>query len=125
MKKEYLYLLECEGFYKIGISNNPKLRFCAIRTANPFEVKPVLCIWSYDRSIIALKEKYLHNKFIKLNHRNEWFKKSNDIKLAILSCVNNKTFYQYDEFVSHYYGIASSVNSRTLSKKYKKEPEAE
>jgi len=42
-----------------------------------------------------------------------------------LSCVNNKIFYQYDEFVSHYYGISSSVNSRTLTKKYKKEPEAE
>ena len=44
----FLYVLECEQYYKIGISNNPKNRFTAIRTAHPFEVKPVLCIYTYD-----------------------------------------------------------------------------
>jgi hypothetical protein len=43
MEKHYLYVLECEQYYKIGKSNDPKKRFGAIRTANPFEVKPVIC----------------------------------------------------------------------------------
>ena len=108
MIKQYLYLLECEQYYKIGISNNPKIRFTAIRTANHFEVKPVLCIFSYCRKKTALLEKELHVKFNKIQHRNEWFIKSFTIINLIKSKVENKDFFLFEDFESMYYGIASS-----------------
>lgn len=108
MTKEFLYLLECENYYKIGISNNPKLRFTAIRTANPFEVIPVMCIFGYDKKIIRGIETKLHYKFKHIKHRNEWFIKSDEIISQIKSLIDNEKFFEYSDFVKDYYGIASS-----------------
>ena len=115
----YLYLLECEKYYKIGISNNPKQRFTAIRTANPFEVKPVLCIYTYDSNKTRKLEKFFHSRFIILQHRNEWFIKSDDIINLIKSKVNDKDIFLYSQFEKLYYGIASSPVNRDRSNKIK------
>jgi hypothetical protein len=106
--KEYLYLLECEGFYKIGISNNPKMRFTAIRTANPFEVKPVLCIFSYCRKKTHAIEKQLHGKFRSICHRNEWFTKDTLIYEEIKKLIDNKKFFHFEDFNKFYYGVSKS-----------------
>jgi len=100
----YLYLLECQDYYKIGKTNNPKNRFTAIRTANPFEVKPIQCIYSYDKSKIDKLESSLHLKFAMYSHRNEWFKKSNVIIDTYLELVDNESFYLLENF-EYYYAI--------------------
>ena len=115
----FLYVLECEQYYKIGYSNNPKNRFTAIRTANPFEVKPVLCIYTFDSNKTKQLEKIFHSKFIRLKHRNEWFIKSNDITYLIKSTVNNKDVFLYNNFEKLYYGVHSSPVNRVRSEKIK------
>jgi hypothetical protein len=60
------YLLECEGFLKIGVSNNVKGRLATIRTGNPFEVKLIAVS---DQNI----ESMMHLKFEHLRARGEWF----------------------------------------------------
>ena len=119
MEKYYLYVLECEQYYKIGKSNNPKIRFTAIRTANPFEVKPVICIFSYDKNKIHLLEKQLHQRFVRIKHRNEWFEKIDTIKEAVILKVNDKDFFLFEEFEKMYYGVHSSDLAR--KNVYKKE----
>jgi len=108
MEKHYLYVLECEQYYKIGKSNNPKTRFTAIRTANPFEVKPVICIFSYDKKKIHILEQQLHRQFIRIKHRNEWFQKTESIKTTVSKKVNNIDFFLFEDFEKMYYGIHSS-----------------
>ena len=115
----FLYVLECEQYYKIGISNNPKTRFTAIRTANPFEVKPVLCIYTYDSNKTKQLEKIFHSRFIRLKHRNEWFIKSDDIINLIKSKVNDIDIFLYNQFEKLYYGVSSSPLNRNRSDKIK------
>jgi hypothetical protein len=115
MQKEYLYLLECEQYYKIGISNNPKIRFTSIRTANPFEVKPVMCIFTYDRKKTKQLESMLHSRFKRMQHRNEWFTKSFEIVNLIKSKVDNKEIFLFEDFESMYYGVHSSPLNTNIS----------
>ena len=114
MQKEYLYLLECEQYYKIGISNNPKMRFTAIRTANPYEVKPIMCIFTYDRKKTKQLESMLHSRFKKIQHRNEWFFKSDEIIELINSKIDNKQVFLYEDFRSMYYGVNACDLNKTL-----------
>ena len=115
MIREYLYLLECEQYYKIGISNNPKNRFTAIRTANPFEVKPVMCIFTYDRKKTKQLEKMLHSRFKIIQHRNEWFYKSDEI-IELINCkIDNRSVFLFEDFNSMYYGVHSSALTRNIS----------
>jgi len=108
MEKHYLYVLECEQYYKIGKSNDPKKRFTAIRTANPFEVKPVICIFSYDKNRIHILEQQLHRQFITIKHRNEWFQKNDFIVQCVNAKVNDKDFFLFEDFEKMYYGVHSS-----------------
>lgn len=114
MQKEYLYLLECEQYYKIGISNNPKNRFTAIRTANPFEVKPVMCVFTYERKKTKQLESLLHSRFKRIQHRNEWFFKSDDIIQLINRKIDNSSVFLFEDFNLMYYGVHSSALNRTI-----------
>ena len=103
-EKFYLYLLECQGYYKIGKTNNPKNRFTAIRTANPFEVLPIICIYSFDKTKIDKLESSFHLRFAMYSHRNEWFKKSSIIIGDYLELVDNESYYLLENF-EYYYAI--------------------
>jgi hypothetical protein len=72
-KSLYVYLLECQGFYKIGITRNVVERLKACQTGNPFEIKLVY----YDFcSRARTVEGILHALFKDKNVRGEWFKLS-------------------------------------------------
>ena len=60
------YLLECEGFLKIGVANDVYQRVRHIQTGNPFEVKVLAVV---DANI----ELHMHDKFSHLRSRGEWF----------------------------------------------------
>jgi predicted transcriptional regulator len=107
MEKHYLYVLECEQYYKIGRTNNLKNRFTAIRTANPFEVKLIICIFSYDKNIIHILEQQLHRQYMSIRHRNEWFQKNDKIIKSVNLKVNDKDFFLFQNFEKFYYGVDS------------------
>lgn len=70
MKKVYLIQSLEEGYYKIGVSTNPKKRLKQLQTGNSSELK---LIDSYSSEYADKIEKSLHN-FLGANKKEgEWF----------------------------------------------------
>ena len=94
-KVRYVYLIECQGFLKIGKAENLNNRLKAYMTHSP-----KFTLIGYIESTIAdyeLKEKKLIHKFKHLIYtRNEWFYYSKEIIVEFKSQNNfkeiNKTF---------------------------------
>ena len=70
-KKGLVYCLECEGFYKFGITRSTmKRRIISMRTGNPFDIN---IVWEATSNNVGKYERMIHNQ-IKDNHvRGEWY----------------------------------------------------
>ena len=70
-RKGLVYCLECEGFYKFGITRSEmKRRMKAMRTGNPFRIN---IVWEATSNDAAKYERIIHNQ-LKDNHvRGEWY----------------------------------------------------
>ena len=85
----YVYLLQCQQYYKIGITKDVIKRTVGNQTGNPFEVKIIDTFLSLDKNA---DEKILHRLMSEYWHRGEWFeipkamigKKSNWFKSYLL-----------------------------------------
>ena len=66
-----VYCVECEGFYKIGVTSyGIRKRLQSIQTGNPFEVK---IVWVKRTNNVGKYERMLHQQ-LKNNHvRGEWY----------------------------------------------------
>ena len=68
----YIYLLHCEGWYKIGrTTQKPEDRMAQIDTAMPFETTLIHAISVEDSGAV---EQRLHAKFSDKRWKGEWFK---------------------------------------------------
>jgi hypothetical protein len=67
---QYLYLIRCQQFYKIGITNDIKSRLAQLSTGNPFELD-VVRVFGYDNAEIV--ERAIHQRFSDNRKRGEWF----------------------------------------------------
>lgn len=65
-----VYLMECEGYHKIGVSSNINARLSALDGSTPFSVSLVYSKKVLDAGSI---EKLLHNKYKDTNIKKEWF----------------------------------------------------
>ena len=66
-----VYLLECQGIYKVGYAKDLQSRISAIQTSNPF---PVEIVDSFPSDFPAIDEEKIHDKLRKYHQRGEWFK---------------------------------------------------
>lgn len=66
----FVYLIKCEGYYKIGMSNDPKNRIPHLSVLTPFNTSAICVIESED---MRLLEKQLHDKFTDKRVNGEWF----------------------------------------------------
>lgn len=69
-RTEYVYLMRCQGLYKIGVSVNPEQRRRKIQGSGAFDVELICTIQSND--MFAL-ETELHQRFSGKRVRREWF----------------------------------------------------
>ena len=67
-----LYILECQGIYKIGIADNVNKRIKGMTTGNPFPIN-IITTYKLGDTISREKEKQLHARFKNKHHLNEWF----------------------------------------------------
>lgn len=82
---QYLYIIECQGYYKIGVANDVVERMKHLQTGNPFLLN-LYCAYEFDKSFEA--ERALHSNFWKQNTVNEWFLLDNrDLSTAREICV--------------------------------------
>lgn len=65
-----VYVLCCNGLYKIGQSENVNSRVDQLRTALPYEVEHILTIPSADPAVL---EASLHARYAERRVRGEWF----------------------------------------------------
>lgn len=73
-----LYLIECQGFLKIGVAYDVLRRVAELSTGNPFELK-VLAIYGYENAQVV--EGSLHQRFSTKQVRGEWFSlDENDVR---------------------------------------------
>ena len=65
-----VYVMKCQGRYKIGVSGCVSKRLEKLNTASPFEVELVAV---FPTSIPYPLEKHLHHNFSMQNVKGEWF----------------------------------------------------
>jgi hypothetical protein len=71
----YVYIIECGGLFKVGMSENPKKRIQNMLTSLPFKVDIVECIRFRSAYFARLAEKEIHLslKNLSLHLSGEWF----------------------------------------------------
>jgi hypothetical protein len=67
---QYLYLLECQKYFKIGIANDVQSRLAQLSTGNPFELN-VAAVYEFQNAEPV--ERAIHQRFQSLRKRGEWF----------------------------------------------------
>lgn len=71
----YIYVVQCNRFYKIGIAEDIKKRMAGLQTANPVKLRLLFC---QKHSDYKNMERYFHCKFKHKRTRGEWFLLSNE-----------------------------------------------
>lgn len=67
---QYIYIIRCQQFYKIGIANDVKSRLAQLSTGNPFPLE-VLAVYGFENAESV--ERALHQRFANTRARGEWF----------------------------------------------------
>ena len=97
-----LYLMECKGMYKIGISNDPERRYNTFLTGNP-DIK-MIC-YSKPVSFAFMLETKLHRLFKKDCVHGEWFKLKEQEVNSIIKLLNNLSEDDYENIANLMKGI--------------------
>jgi hypothetical protein len=82
-----VYLLECQGYYKIGITSNVSKRVQALQVGNPLPINIVIfCAVGEARKV----EKQLHKAYSNKNVSGEWFKLSEEEASVVVRIIKNR-----------------------------------
>lgn len=80
-----LYLIECQGFFKIGVAYDVARRMAELGIGNPFELV-VKAVYGYPNAQAV--EAVLHQKFSKQRIHGEWFSlDENDLNKFHMLCT--------------------------------------
>lgn len=83
----YVYIIECGGFLKIGMSKDPSSRARSINTSTPFEVKTIKTFGFKHIDEAKFAEKLIHETLsdLDLHKKLEWFSCSESQALSVCS----------------------------------------
>ena len=84
--------MQCNGLYKIGISNNPEKRLKQFKTGNP---KIEMLQYSQKVFFAEWLEYNLHKLFIKQNVNGEWFSLKLDQVNTLVKLLKNLSDNDY------------------------------
>ena len=68
-----VYLLESDGFYKIGVANNVCNRVSQLQIGNPYKINTVICSSELSKEMAFSVERTLHRILSSSNVSGEWF----------------------------------------------------
>jgi len=72
MNTPLVYIIECDGFYKIGFTRNSiEDRVRSFQHGNPHKISIHSTFMTFDAYRL---ERFLHEKFVQYRVRGEWFK---------------------------------------------------
>lgn len=69
---QYIYLISCNGYFKVGIANDVESRLAQLQTGSPYELQIEEC-YEFENSEIV--EKAIHQAWKANRVRGEWFDK--------------------------------------------------
>lgn len=82
---QYLYIIKCHEYYKIGTTFNLDNRVNTLQCGNPYEIE---LIWAVRISDYKECEMLLHKHFASKRHSREWFLLTEDDIKSITSLVD-------------------------------------
>jgi len=83
---QVLYIIECQGFYKIGVASDIEARLAQLSTGNPFPLT-VETIYKFENSDPV--ERAIHQRYKEQRKRGEWFELSyDDLRNIHMVCLN-------------------------------------
>jgi hypothetical protein len=89
--KVFVYLIEANSFYKIGIATDVTKRLASLQTSSPHQMK---VLKSWESAFAQKAERYLHRHFKDCRQKGEWFRLSSEQVQILLNILN------LDEFIS-------------------------
>jgi hypothetical protein len=107
----YVYLLRCHEYYKIGYTDDVQARIRSLQTGNPYPLVLHRC-YAFEFKGVILIEQHLHAKFRTKRGVGEWF------KLSI------KQIAQFDEICDSFGGISYTIGIDAQEEKRKLLPTA-
>jgi len=89
--RQFVYVLECDGFVKIGIAKSVPKRMAGIQTGSPHDVE---FLGMFPTISPAEDEANLHRHYSEFRKRGEWFKLPQDKldKLLRQACYHFRDF---------------------------------
>jgi Meiotically Up-regulated Gene 113 (MUG113) protein len=98
-KHPRVYVFECQGHYKIGITCNVESRLSGIQTSCPF---PVHLLMTLQPTVKAAQlEKQLHQKYRGQRTGGEWFKLSVSQVVHLAQSYKSQVTPRYTELVGN------------------------
>lgn len=96
---EYLYLIQCNQYVKIGISNDVEYRLMHLQIGNPY---PLALLEKFEFANAFVVEGILHKRFAHAWVRGEWFQLTEvEIKELVQICQNfDETKIDVKQFVA-------------------------
>ena len=92
----FLYIVRCNEFYKIGISDNVKNRMFGMQTDNPYKLELIVSVQG-PCDAISRFEKRLHKSLKKWNIQGEWFALTeNELTILTEQCTTFEKFFRHD-----------------------------
>ena len=82
VSRGYVYIIESQGYHKIGKTRDPRYRTKQYTTENPPSIEMSL-IYTFDVTSCEEVEKYLHKRFSNKRVRGEWFKLTQEDLLLV------------------------------------------
>jgi hypothetical protein len=77
---QYLYLIKCQQYYKIGVAADVEQRLAQLSTGNPFPLE-VLAVYGFANAEPV--EHAIHQRFANARVRGEWFELGENDVLAV------------------------------------------
>lgn len=97
--KASVYVIECEGLIKIGVSEfSAQDRIRALQTGNPF---PLRVVAEAEFSDAHRKERHFHTIYDTYRVRGEWFKLPPDILKGFLLIFKLRNPNEPDPYIQH------------------------
>lgn len=81
-----VYIIESNGYYKIGLANEPKVRIRELQVGNPEPLELIHFVKYESRKTALAAERYMHKKFKSRRRRGEWFMVDGE---TLIEALNN------------------------------------
>lgn len=115
-EKDGVYILGCNGFFKIGVTNKLDTRVKTLQTGNPFRIIKIGFLTSKSNYSI---EKKIHNEYASNRKEGEWFIFSKEELLKIIEKYKFELFADIDNHITFYSGTCCRSIVKNMNKSYK------